>query len=79
MHNFKMFPAGSKRAFSLLFNFSKFWENYKTAELMNAIFENSSPPRCFRLKNVKYEILILSSDSRYIRSVAWENMNVKYK
>ena len=72
MHNFSMFPAGPKRAFCLLFNFSKFWEKKKKkVELINANFENSSPQRCFRLKKkVKYEIFILSSDSRYFWSVA---------
>ena len=39
------------------------------AELINVIFENSSPQKCFRLKKVKYEILMLSSDSRYFWSV----------
>ena len=37
---------------------------------MNVIFENSSLERCLRLKKVKYEILIPSSDFRYVRSVA---------
>ena len=34
------------------------------------IFENSSPHRNFGKKKVKYEISILSSDSRYFWSVA---------
>ena len=42
----------------------------KNGRTYNAIFENSSPQRSFRLKKVKYEILILSSDSRYFWSVA---------
>ena len=40
------------------------------AELINVTFENSSPQRCFGLKKVKYEILILSSNSQYFWSVA---------
>ena len=58
MHNFSTFPAGPKRAFCLLLNFSKFWEKKKKkkkkkVELINANFENSSPQRCFRLKESK--------------------------
>ena len=48
---------------------------------MNVVFENSSPQRCFKLKKVKYEILILSSDSRYFWSVArnsWLGNRDKY-
>ena len=40
------------------------------AKLINVIFENSSPHRHFREKKLQYEILILSSDSRYFWSVA---------
>ena len=40
-----------------------------TAELINLIVENSLPQRCFRLKKVKYEILILWSGSRYFLEV----------
>ena len=41
----------------------KLWEDLKAAELINVIFENSSPHRCFRLKKVKNEHLILWSYS----------------
>ena len=45
-----------KRAFSLLFNFCKLWENLKTAEFLNVIIANNSPQRDFEfnLKKVKF-------------------------
>ena len=73
MHNFSMFPADPKRAFCQLFNFYNFQENEKMAKLINVIFENSSPHRHFGENKLKYQILILSSDSRYFWSVALKN------
>ena len=70
MYNFSMFPADPSKAFCQFFNFSNFQEKEKTAKLINAILEKSSPHRPFGEKKLKYEISILLSDSRYFWLVA---------
>jgi len=48
MHNFPLFPGGATKL--LARNFSNFWKNQKAEELLNMIFENSSPKWYFLVK-----------------------------
>jgi len=65
MHDYSLFPGGRKQASSRMLNVSNFWKNQKADELLNMIFENSLPKGYFWLNKMKYEISLLSSDSRY--------------
>jgi len=65
-----LFPGGRTRASSRILNFSNFWKNQKADRLLIMIFENSLPKGYFWSNKMKYEISLLSWDSRYFWSGA---------
>ena len=65
---------GSSVAFWPISNFPNFCQNKNSLELLNIIFENSSPKGSFGANKKKFEFSLLSPDSRKLLTTALNEM-----